>query len=43
MIAHRTATLLAIAAATPAVALILPDTCKEEPYVPNQGGVIQFW
>lgn len=38
MIARRIATLLALVAAAPAVAFILPDTCKEEPYVPNKGG-----
>lgn len=43
MIARRSALLLALAAVAPAVALILPDTCKEDPYVPNKGGVITFW
>lgn len=38
MIARRSSVLLAIAAAAPAVALILSDTRKEEPYVPNEGG-----
>jgi hypothetical protein len=43
MFIRRSAVLLAIAAAAPAMALILPDTCKEEPYVPNNAGEIVFW
>ena len=43
MIARRSTLLLALAVAAPAAALILPDTCKEESYVPTEGGAITFW
>lgn len=40
---RTTAVLAGMLVAAPALARILPNTCTEEPYVPNDGGVITFW
>ncbi len=45
MFVHRTTGVLAaVMVAAPAVlGTILPNTCSDEPFVPNTGGVITFW